>query len=170
MTKYYFIIFSFQPFSYTIFFLDITASSPHIAQELSLLKKAFNDERSERLKVQANEYKKILSNLEPLHVPQPRDNRINELEKELTKVKHDWIMSLVKGAECPATKTVHGSVSKLIVDHQNEQTKIRHQIKNKAEHLAFEIMNEYLERKPYRAAKSDFAHFPSTEISKAFKA
>lgn len=68
--------------------LDISASSPYIVQELSLLKKAYNDERAERLKLQASEFKKILDNLEPIHVPQPKDNRIDELEKELHRVKY----------------------------------------------------------------------------------
>ncbi|XP_058824295.1 dynactin subunit 1 isoform X3 [Topomyia yanbarensis] len=150
--------------------LDISASSPYIAQELSLLKKAFKEERSERLKVQANEYKKILSNLEPLHVPQPKDERIEELEKAVTKVKHDWIMSLVRGAEIPATRTAHGNISKTIIDHENQQKRDQREIKSKAEQLAFEIMNEYLSRNPHRATRGDFAVFPSTELATAFKA
>lgn len=68
--------------------LDISASSPYIVQELSLLKKAYNDERSDRLKLQATELKKILDNLEPIYVPKPKDNRIDELEKQLHKVKY----------------------------------------------------------------------------------
>lgn len=71
-----------------LFVPDITAGSPYIAQELTLLKKAFNDERSERLKLQASEMKTILNNLEPIYVPQPKDNRIIELEKDLAKVKY----------------------------------------------------------------------------------
>ncbi|XP_055637858.1 dynactin subunit 1 isoform X2 [Toxorhynchites rutilus septentrionalis] len=150
--------------------LDISASSPYIAQELSLLKKAFKGERAERLKVQANEYKKILSNLEPLHIPPPKDERIEALEKEITKVKHDWIMSLVKGAEIPTTRTQHGNVSKSIIDYENEQRRNQQQIKSKAEKLAYEVMNEYLNRKPHRATHGDFAVFPSTELAMAFKA
>ena len=68
--------------------LDITANSPYIAQELSLLKRALNDERDERMRVQATEYQKILRALKPLHVPVVKDNRIDELEKELHKVKY----------------------------------------------------------------------------------
>ncbi|XP_055549928.1 dynactin subunit 1 isoform X2 [Wyeomyia smithii] len=149
--------------------LDISASSPYIAQELSLLKKAFKDERSERLKIQANEYRKILNGLEPLHVPQPKDKRIEELEQEVTKVKHDWIMSLVQGAELPVTKTAHGNLSKTIADHENHQKQNQQQIKTKAERLVCEIMNEYLSRKPHRAARGDFAAFPSAELTSAFK-
>uniref|UniRef100_A0A182J6P7 Dynactin subunit 1 n=1 Tax=Anopheles atroparvus TaxID=41427 RepID=A0A182J6P7_ANOAO len=149
--------------------LDISASSPYIAQELSLLKRAFKDERSERLKVQATEYRKILAGMEPLHVPQPRDERIHQLEQEVTRVKHDLIMSLVKGAELPATRTVHGSVSKSILDQANQQKREQTQIRAKAEQLACDIMHEYLQRKPFRAAKADFATFPSNELSTAFR-
>uniref|UniRef100_A0A182W1F0 Dynactin subunit 1 n=1 Tax=Anopheles minimus TaxID=112268 RepID=A0A182W1F0_9DIPT len=149
--------------------LDISASSPYIAQELSLLKRAFKDERTERLKVQANEYRKILAGLEPLHVPQPKDERIQELEQKITRVKHDLIMSLVKGAEIPSTHTVHGSVSKSIVDHENQQKRQQTQIRAKAEQLACDVMQEYLIRKPHRAAKADFATFPSNELSAAFR-
>lgn len=81
-------ILPFLPIPNKIFFLDITASSPYIAQELTLLKKAFNDERSERLKLQAAEMKKILNNLAPIHVPQPKDDRIIALERDLVKVKN----------------------------------------------------------------------------------
>uniref|UniRef100_A0A182Q6N6 Dynactin subunit 1 n=1 Tax=Anopheles farauti TaxID=69004 RepID=A0A182Q6N6_9DIPT len=149
--------------------LDISASSPYIAQELSLLKRAFKDERAERLKVQANEYRKILSNLEPLHVPQPKDERIQQLEQKITSVKHDLIMSLVTGAEIPSTRTVHGSVSKTILDHANQQKQLQSQIRAKAEQLACDVMQEYLHRKPHRAAKADFASFPSNELSAAFR-
>lgn len=68
--------------------LDPSASPSFVAQELTLLKKALHDERSERIRVQAVEMEKILKNLTPIYVPQPKDNRINELEKDLVKVKH----------------------------------------------------------------------------------
>lgn len=76
------------------FYAETSPSSPYAAQELSLLKKALNDERSERIKLQASEMSKTLSKLTPIYVPQPKDNRINELEKNLTKVKHvsyEWM-------------------------------------------------------------------------------
>lgn len=71
-----------------VFHLDTTVSTPFVAQELTVLKKALHDERAERIKVQAAEMEKILKNLAPIHVPQPKDNRINDLERELMKVKH----------------------------------------------------------------------------------
>lgn len=69
-------------------FTDTAASTPFVAQELSILKKALQDERAERIRIQATEMEKILKNLTPIHVPKPKDNRINELEKDLIKVKH----------------------------------------------------------------------------------
>lgn len=68
--------------------LDITASSPYIAQELVLLKKLLLDEREERMKLQAKEYEKVLKSLKPLHVPKVKDERLNALDDELRKVKY----------------------------------------------------------------------------------
>lgn len=68
--------------------LDITAGSPYIAQELVLLKRALNDEREERMKLQAKEYERILKSMKPLHVPKIKDKRLNELDDELRKVKY----------------------------------------------------------------------------------
>lgn len=68
--------------------LDITASSPYIAQELLLLKKALNDEREERMKLQAKDYEKVLKSLKPLHVPKVKDERLNALDDELRKIKY----------------------------------------------------------------------------------
>jgi len=68
--------------------LDITASSPYIAQELSLLQKALRSERDERMKIQAQDYEKILKNLKPLHVPKLRDPKLEALDDELRKVKY----------------------------------------------------------------------------------
>lgn len=68
--------------------LDITASSPYIAQELVLLKKALNEEREERMKLQAKDYEKVMKSLKPLHVPKIKDKRLNELDDELRKIKY----------------------------------------------------------------------------------
>ena len=68
--------------------LEISPSSPYIAQELSLLQKALKDEREERMKIQANEYEKILKSLKPLHVPKLRDPKLDALDDELRRVKY----------------------------------------------------------------------------------
>lgn len=68
--------------------LDISASSPYIAQELILLKKALHDEREERMTLQAKDMEKTFRSLAPLHVPKLRDERLNTLEDELRKVKY----------------------------------------------------------------------------------
>lgn len=68
--------------------IETNVSTPFVAQELTILKKALHDERAERIRIQAVEMEKVLKSLAPIHVPQPKDNRINELEKDLMKVKH----------------------------------------------------------------------------------
>jgi len=119
------------------------------------------------MKLQAQEYRKILNNLEPIYVPPTKDNRIVDLEKDLSQVKYDYIMSLVKGAEFPAAKTAHANIEKLLQDHENKQRIVQQDIKRRADNIAVEIMNEYLQRKPYRSVKGDFSQFPSNELTKA---
>jgi len=73
-------------------------------------------------------------------------------------------MSLAKSAEVPASNTKFGCFTKLVQDHKNKQHKIREEIKAKAEILASEVVNEYLERKPYRSSIG-FAKFPTAELT-----
>lgn len=73
------------------------------------------------------------------------------------------VMSLVKGSEVPASNTKHGNLSKMIQDHKNRQQKIRNEIHTKAEMLASEVVQEYLERKPYRSTLG-FSKFPSPDL------
>lgn len=146
---------------------DIQASSPFIDQELQLLKKAFVDERSERLRLQAEDYRKILDSLEPIHVPKPRDRRIEELDKKLMEVKHEWILSMARGSTFPSTSGKHANVRKAIQEQEVRQRVLRTEIQLKAAEAANTVLSEYLERKPYRGTKGDFQRFPTVELKKA---
>jgi dynactin 1 len=72
-------------------------------------------------------------------------------------------MSLVKGSEVPHSNTPHANFTKLVLDHKNRQQQIRNQIKNEAESLANEILQEYLDRKPHRST-TGFAKFPTADL------
>lgn len=78
-------------------------------------------------------------------------------------------MSLLRAGEIPKSNTQHANLSKLITNQQYQQKKIRDQIKNKVENLAAEVVHEYIQRKPYRSSKGDFAQFPSNELSRAMR-
>lgn len=88
---FFFKLFSSEYIHYTFYILfqilETVVSSPFIAQELSLLKKAFHSERDERMKLQANEMAKVLSSLAPIDVPKTKDDRLNQLQKELLRTK-----------------------------------------------------------------------------------
>lgn len=75
------------------------------------------------------------------------------------------VMSLVKGSEIPSSKTKYGNFSKLVDDHKNRQQKIRNQINAKVESVVGEIVQEYLDRKPYYST-SGFARFPTKDAVK----
>lgn len=146
---------------------DIQASSPYIDQELQLLKKAFVEERNERLRLQAQEFRKILGSLEPIHVPKTKDRRIEELDQKLTEIKHEWILSMARGATFPSTNAKHANVKKLLQDQHVQQQMYRAEIQVKAAQAASNVLSEYLDRKPHRASKGDFHIFPTVELKKA---
>lgn len=130
---------------------SVVNSAPHIIDEMNLMKSLLREERSKRLHIQANDMKNKLKKLEPIFVPKPRDKRIIELEKELHKMKHDWLIGLITINSEPETLK-----------------QIKTGIQLKAKTLASEILKEYLIRNPHRAAPSDFGHFPTVEITKEF--
>lgn len=73
------------------------------------------------------------------------------------------VMALVKGSEIPASNTKHGNFSKLVQDQKNRQQKILNQINAKVEEVTGEIVQEYLDRKPYHSTTGGFAKFPTVE-------
>lgn len=79
------------------------------------------------------------------------------------------VMAMVKGSEMPSSNTSHGNLTKLIQDHKNRQQKIRHEIQTKAEILASEVVQEYLDRKPYRST-TGFSKFPSPDLVRQMNA
>lgn len=79
------------------------------------------------------------------------------------------VMAMVKGSEMPSSNTNHGNLTKLIQDHKNRQQKIRHEIQTKAEILASEVVQEYLDRKPYRST-TGFSKFPSPDLVRQMNA
>lgn len=78
-------------------------------------------------------------------------------------------MSLVKGSEIPTSNTKHGNLCKMIQDHKNRQQQIRHEIQTKAEMLASEVVQEYLDRKPYRST-AGFTKFATPDLVRQMNA
>lgn len=78
-------------------------------------------------------------------------------------------MSLAKGAEFPGAQTKNSNVSKLLNDHQNKQKILRQEIKNRVENLASNVLDEYFQRKPYRATNGDFSKFATPELTRALR-
>lgn len=131
--------------------LSVINSAPHIVDEMNLMKSLLMEERKKRLHIQSNDMKTKLKKLEPIFVPKPRDKRILQLEQELHKMKHDWLIGLIT-----------------INSEQDTLKKIKNGIEIKAKTLASTILEEYFVRNPHRAAPSDFGHFPTVEITKEF--
>ncbi|XP_065358824.1 dynactin subunit 1 [Calliphora vicina] len=149
----------------TSFSTHTTGATPLIAEELQLLKHVFNTERAERLRLQAEQIKNKLKKFDPIFVPQPKDKRITELETELTKMKHAWALSLLQ------TQPKAGKDNQHIVAFQRKHLPVpeKSEISNKANHLAAEILKEYLQRNPHRAAISEFGAFPTVEVKRVLQ-
>lgn len=79
-------------------------------------------------------------------------------------------MSLAKGAEFPNAPSKNSNISKLLSDHQSKQKILRQEIKSRVDNLASNVLNEYFQRKPYRASKGDFSQFATPELSRALRA
>lgn len=82
----------------------------------------------------------------------------------------DYLMSLATGSKLPLRPSNHSNIAKMLNDHKTSQTVARHEIKSRVETLVSTVLDEYLQRKPHRAANADFSKFPSNELSRALKA
>lgn len=79
-------------------------------------------------------------------------------------------MSLATGVTYSDTKSNAINFTKMINDQENRHKAMRNEIKERAECLAADIVGEYLQRKPHRAAHGDFSQFPTVELAKALRA
>ncbi|XP_067643436.1 dynactin subunit 1 [Eurosta solidaginis] len=144
----------------------VTGSTPLIAEELQLLKTVLHNERNARLRMQAQQIRDKLNKFDPIYVPQPKDKRITELESELTRMKHTWALSLLQAGP----KTVDAALESVVaLQRRNQQLPDKAEISSRASHLAAEILTEYLQRNPHRAANCDFAAFPTVEVKRVLK-
>ncbi|KAH8370980.1 hypothetical protein KR093_005867 [Drosophila rubida] len=143
-------------------------TAPLVAEELQLLKCAFNQERNERLRLQAQDMRAKLQQFEPIHVPQPQDQRINALESQLTKMKHAWVLSLLqvqaKGASGGAA-----NINTIAMQRRHQPLPRKSEISTQASRLASDILAEYLQRKPHRAASGQFAAFPTVDVKRVLQ-
>ncbi|KAH8268775.1 hypothetical protein KR018_006139 [Drosophila ironensis] len=142
-------------------------TAPVVAEEVLLLKNAFNQERSERMRLQAQDMRAKLSQFEPLYVPQPQDQRISALESELTRMKHDWVLSLLQVRSQDGA--VAGNINSVALQRRHQPLPPKGEISSKASQLASNILTEYLHRKPHRAAHGQFASFPTVDVKRVLQ-
>ncbi|KAM8707622.1 hypothetical protein ACLKA7_014710 [Drosophila subpalustris] len=142
-------------------------TAPLVAEEMQLLKCAFNNERNERLRLQAQDMRAKLQQFEPIHVPQPQDQRINALESQLTKMKHAWVLSLLQVQAKGATATAN--VNTVAMQRRHQPLPLKSEISTQASRLASDILAEYLQRKPHRAASAQFAAFPTVDVKRVLQ-
>ncbi|KAH8256243.1 hypothetical protein KR026_011565 [Drosophila bipectinata] len=144
-----------------------SGTAPVVAEEVLLLKNAFNQERSERMRLQAQDMRAKLSQFEPLYVPQPQDQRINALESELTRMKHAWVLSLLQVRSQDAVGAAN--INSVALQRRHQPLPPKGEISSKASQLASDILTEYLHRKPHRATHGQFASFPTVDVKRVLQ-
>ncbi|KAH8379687.1 hypothetical protein KR009_006503 [Drosophila setifemur] len=155
------------PGSANISYSAPAGTAPVVAEEVLLLKSAFNQERNERLRLQAQDMRAKLSQFEPLHVPQPQDQRISALESELTRMKHAWVLSLLQVRSQESINT--SSINSIALQRRHQPLPPKGEISSKASRLASDILTEYLQRKPHRATHGQFASFPTVDVKRVLQ-
>ncbi|XP_017135220.1 dynactin subunit 1 [Drosophila miranda] len=155
------------PGSTNVSYSTPAGTAPAVAEEVQLLKCAFNHERNERLRLQAQDMRVKLAQFEPIHVPQPQDQRINALESELTRMKHAWVLSLLQVRSKDAVSS--GSLNTVALQRRHQPVPLKGEISSKASQLASDILTEYLQRKPHRAARGQFASFPTVDVKRVLQ-
>ncbi|XP_023176808.2 dynactin subunit 1 isoform X1 [Drosophila hydei] len=143
-------------------------TAPLVAEELQLLKCAFNNERNERMRLQAQDMRAKLQQLEPIYVPQPQDQRINALESQLTKMKHAWVLSLLQ-VQAKGSGMSAANINTIALQRRNQPLPQKAEICTRASRLASDILNEYLQRKPHRASAGEFAAFPTVDVKRVLQ-
>lgn len=143
-------------------------TAPVVAEEVELLKNAFNQERNQRLRLQAQDMRAKLSQFEPLHVPQPQDQRITALESELTRMKHAWVLSLLQVRSQDSVNS-GTRIDAVALQRRNQPVPLKGEISSKASQLASDILTEYLQRKPHRATHGQFASFPTVDVKRVLQ-
>ncbi|XP_034655972.1 dynactin subunit 1 [Drosophila subobscura] len=155
------------PGSTNVSYTTPAGTAPAVAEEVQLLKCAFTNERNERLRLQAQDMRAKLSQFEPIHVPQPQDQRINALDSELTRMKHAWVLSLLQVRSNDAVSA--GSINTVALQRRHQPLPPKGEISSKASQLASDILTEYLQRKPHRAARGQFASFPTVDVKQVLQ-
>lgn len=143
-------------------------TAPLVAEELQLLKCAFNNERNERLRLQAQDMRAKLQQFEPIYVPQPQDQRISALESQLTKMKHAWVLSLLQ-VQAKGAAAASIDINTVAMQRRHQPLPQKSEISSQASRLASDILTEYLQRKPHRAASGQFAVFPTVDVKRVLQ-
>jgi len=122
-----------------------------LINEIRYLRNLVEQERHQRLRLQAKDYHKVLDHLGPIHVlkkpsiTDEENRRINELTKKAMDLRQDMLKSLPKVIDISKKKP--GDKSNLYERHLiNEWFKTKH-LKNRMTQLQDEVMNEVISQK-----------------------
>ncbi|XP_060529168.1 dynactin subunit 1 [Cylas formicarius] len=146
----------------------VVKDSPLLMQEIDNLKKMFNHERNERIKLQNKNLENILDSLDPLPTfKNNRDEVIEKLFKEGAAIKQEICMALAKPT-FPAIYKCKPGLSQAawqrhFLDEQNRIDELRH----RAQEFQAKVAQETVKRRSGGKIQADFNMFPTREMVKA---
>ncbi|XP_030761561.1 dynactin subunit 1 isoform X2 [Sitophilus oryzae] len=148
----------------------VVKDSPLLMQEIESLKKLFNHERNERIKLQNQKLQEELDSLAPLpSFKNTRDEVIENLFKEGAALKQEILMTLAKPTFPAVYKVKPGNGQAAWMRHfAEEQNKIT-DLKRRAEEFQTRVAKEAVLRKYGGKIEADFNVFPTKEMVKAIK-
>ncbi|KAF7279198.1 hypothetical protein GWI33_007604 [Rhynchophorus ferrugineus] len=144
--------------------------SPLLLQEIDNLRKLFNRERNERIKLQNEKLQRQLDSLAPLpSFKNTRDEIIEGLFKEGAALKQEILMALARPTFPAIYKLAPGNGTAAWVKHFAEEQNKINSLKRRAEEFQAKVAREAIKRKNGGRIDANFTMFPTKEMAKALK-
>lgn len=145
----------------------VVKDSPMLLQEIESLRKLFNNERNERIKLQTDNMKKILDSMEPLPTfKTAKDEVLDDLYKEGAALKQEIWMTLATPKFPAVSMAKPGHAMNLWKRHFAAEDDRLRSLKMRAEAFQDKVAKEIVKRKFGGQVEADFTVFPTAEMTK----
>ncbi|XP_017784402.1 PREDICTED: dynactin subunit 1 isoform X2 [Nicrophorus vespilloides] len=148
----------------------VVKDSPLLLHEIDNLRKLFNNERNERMRLEGDEMKKIMDGMKPLPTfKNTHDPILDALHKEGAALKQEILMNLAKPRFPPIYKVQPGNGPAAWQKHFAEERDRMMALKRRADDFQSKVTAEAVRRKFGGSIETDFTIFPTIEMTKALK-
>lgn len=147
----------------------VVRDSPLLVQEIQNLKKLYNMEKQQRLKLSDNKLRDMLESMKPLPSFEPKlDESLDKLMKEGESLKQEVLLTLAKPKFPSVYKYKAHNMTQVWNKHFAEERCIWLNLEKKAEDFQSRVTANILKKKEGGHIQADFAVFPTIEMKKAY--